>query len=228
MSKRDRKPPGSPRQDAGREHAERAPGAAPGIEAPPDEELIAGARRGSQDAYRRLYERYYRRIFQLAVSMVYSREDAEDIAQQTFIQAFRSLGRFRGQSSFYTWLYRIALNAATDYRRKLVRRERRGPTESLDEDGPAARQLAAPPADGPEQALYHRELNELVRRALETLSQEHRQVLILREIGGLSYGEIAEATGANAGTVMSRLHYARKALAETLRRWNVNEAESET
>lgn len=186
-----------------------------------DEQLVELAGRGDQAAFRHLYDRYHLKIFRLVRSMVGSPEDAWDIVQEAFVRAFRSLKSFKGQSSFYTWLYRIALNVTTDYRRRQARRRQNRPTQSLSDLEAEGRQIAAPEGETPDNTLYRKELAELVRRALDTLSEEHRQVMVLREINGLSYGEIAEVTGASLGTVMSRLHYARRKVAEILRRWNV-------
>ncbi|MFH1070887.1 MAG: sigma-70 family RNA polymerase sigma factor [Candidatus Glassbacteria bacterium] len=186
-----------------------------------DEQLVELASRGDQTAFRQLYDRYHLKIFRLVGSMVGSPDDAWDIVQEAFVRAFRSLKSFKGQSSFYTWLYRIAVNTTTDFRRKQARRRQNRPTQSLSDLEAAGRQIAAPEGEAPDSALYRKELAELVRRALDTLSEEHRQVMVLREINGLSYGEIAEVTGASPGTVMSRLHYARRKVAEVLRRWNV-------
>jgi len=186
-----------------------------------DEQLVLQALAGSQMAFRKLYERYQKKICRLVGSMVGSPEDTGDIMQEVFIRAFRSLDSFRGTSSFYTWLYRIALNAATDFRRKKARRFRSAPEQPLDETDRGAMQLAAPGGEGPEGLLYRKELARLVREALATLGKEHREVIVLREINGLSYAEIAEVTGVTIGTVMSRLHYARRKVAETLQRWKV-------
>ena len=186
-----------------------------------DKQLVLQAVAGSQSAFRKLYDHYQKKISRLVGSMVGSPEDANDIVQEVFIRAFRSLDSFKGASSFYTWLYRIALNATTDFRRKQARRFQSAPEKPLSEIEQGARQLAAPVEQSPEGELYRKELAQLVRRALDTLGREHREVMVLREISGLSYTEIAGITGVTIGTVMSRLHYARKKVAETLQRWKV-------
>jgi len=188
---------------------------------PDDNLLVEQARAGSQEAFRLLFERYHTRIYQLAASLVGSSDDAHDIVQQTFIRAFSSLDGFKHQSSFYTWLYRIALNAATDHRRRQSRLlEKETAWDSL-EPRQGLEGFAAPADQVPDEQLYRRELAEAIRKAVDTMSREHREILILREISGLSYAEITEITGLEPGTVMSRLHYARKNLAEILRRWNI-------
>jgi RNA polymerase sigma-70 factor (ECF subfamily) len=185
--------------------------------------LITQAQKGSQAAFRQLYERYHNKIHRLIGSMVGSAEDTNDIVQQTFTQAFRSLEKFKGQSSFYTWLYRIAVNAATDFRRKVSRQKEVGTDQIPQGSVKRAVELVAPKEDSPEAELYRKELARLIRKALDSLSEEHRTVMVLREINGLSYTEIAEVTGANIGTVMSRLHYGRKKLAEILEHWQIVE-----
>ena len=188
---------------------------------PDDRKLVEQARSGSQAAFRSLFERYHAKIYRLAASMVGSSDDAHDIVQQTFIRAFSSLDGFKQQSSFYTWLYRIALNATTDYRRKQSSKlEKEAVRDRLDH-GQGLEKIAAPTEQAPDEQLYRKELAEVIRKAVDTLGQEHREILILREINGLSYTEITEITGLEPGTVMSRLHYARKNLAETLRRWKI-------
>ncbi len=190
-----------------------------------DEQLVSQALAGSQNAFRKLYDRYQKKICGLVGSMINSPEDTGDIVQEVFIRAFGSLDSFKGASSFYTWLYRIALNATTDFRRKQARRSQSVPEQPLSEIGRGELQVAAPGEEGPEGQLYRKELAALVRKALGTLGKEHREVMVLREINGLSYAEIAEVTGVTIGTVMSRLHYARKKVAETLQRWKVLDQE---
>jgi RNA polymerase sigma-70 factor (ECF subfamily) len=188
---------------------------------PDDRKLVEQARSGSQAAFRSLFERYHAKIYRLAASMVGSSDDAHDIVQQTFIRAFSSLDGFKQQSSFYTWLYRIALNATTDYRRKQSKKlEKEAARDRLDSQQ-GLEKIAAPTEQAPDEQLYRKELAEVIHKAVDTLSQEHREILTLREINGLSYTEITEITGLEPGTVMSRLHYARKNLAETLRRWKI-------
>ncbi|HUU28348.1 MAG TPA: sigma-70 family RNA polymerase sigma factor [archaeon] len=188
-----------------------------------DEQLIIQAQAGSQSAFRLLYERYQKKIRRLVGSMFESAEDTDDIVQQAFIQAFRSLDSFKGKSSFYTWLYRIALNTTTDFRRKQARRNQSRSYKNLSELEQKELEFAASQEEGPERQLYRKELAGLMRKALNSLSAEHREVMVLREINALSYSEIAEITGVSIGTVMSRLHYARKKLAEILGHWQILE-----
>lgn len=190
---------------------------------PEDNALVYQARSGSQDAFRRLFERHHARIYRMVYSMVGSSDDSHDIVQQTFIRAFSSLGGFKQQSSFYTWLYRIALNVTTDYRRRQSRKLEREFAGDSTGSREIMERIPAPSGQAPDEQAYRKELASAVRAAIDTLSKDHREILILREINGLSYAEITEITGLEAGTVMSRLHYGRKKLAETLRQWKILE-----
>jgi RNA polymerase sigma-70 factor (ECF subfamily) len=194
-----------------------------------DNTLVQMTLKGDKEAYRALVERYQSRLFSTALDIVKTREDAEDVVQETFVKAFLSLGQFKGQSSFYTWLYRICFNMAIDIRRKAGRRggthlefkEHLGVNRAAVEDG--ARESGGggtghhpQRVEGPHDALARKELGHKIQEVLGELSEEHRAVIMLREIDGLDYDEIAKAIGVPKGTVMSRLFYARKALQKAL------------
>lgn len=184
------------------------------------DELVTRARGGDRHAYRQLVERYQRRVFAIAFEIVRNREDAEDIVQESFVKAFLSLRDFRGQASFYTWLYRIAYNMAIDFRRKIARRggavRERTPGA---ENGQAESALEAVggASASPHEVLHRKEQARRIQEVLDGISEEHRAVIILREIEGMNYDEIARTVGISKGTVMSRLHYARKKLQEGLK-----------
>ena len=172
-----------------------------------EQELIAAARRGSDDAFAELVRQYEKRVYHLALRMSGSREDADEIAQEAFLSAWRGLKFFRGESSFSTWIYRLTTNAAIDY----LRRERKqGQSVSLDDE----ETFAEPPArdPGPQGQAERRELRRLLQQGLLSLSAEHRQVLLLRELEGMSYEEIAQALDLDLGTVKSRIARAREKL----------------
>jgi len=194
-----------------------------------DNDLVHLTLKGDKEAYRVLVERYQGRLFSTALDIVKTREDAEDVVQETFVKAFLSLGQFKGQSSFYTWLYRICFNMAIDIRRKAGRRggthlefkEHLGVNRAAVEDG--ARESGGggtghhpQRVEGPHDALARKELGRKIQEVLGELSEEHRAVIVLREIDGLDYEDIAKAIGVPKGTVMSRLFYARKALQKAL------------
>jgi len=182
-----------------------------------DTELVARSSSGDKDAYRLLVEKYQQRVFGIALEVVKSREDAEDIAQEVFVKAYLSLPDFKGQSSFYTWLYRIAYNMAVDFRRRVQRRG--GPPVEFDEA-----KIGSTPDDailrtrfdGPHDLVVRKEESHQIQKVLAEISPEHRAVITLREIEGLSYDEIADVLRVSKGTVMSRLHYARKRLQQSL------------
>lgn len=171
--------------------------------------LVMRAQRGEQDAFRVLVERYQKYAYTLALRMLNVPADAEDAVQEAFLSAWKALPKFRMDAQFSTWLYRLTINAATD----ILRRRKREP------DCPeGAQSLAQCPdtADTPEEAAQRKERREQVRRAIGALSENHRKILLLREVTGLKYEEIAVALELSPGTVRSRLARARKELREKL------------
>jgi RNA polymerase sigma-70 factor (ECF subfamily) len=178
-----------------------------------ERELLRRAKAGDQAAFERLVERYEKPVYHQALRLLNHGEDAADVTQEVFFKAWRGLERFQGDCAFSTWLYRLTDNAAID----LLRREkkRRGDASLDDDQGWDA--ALADPAPTPERALEGRELERAVADGLARLSPEHRRVLVLREINGLSYDEIAAALGLSPGTVKSRLARARLALAKLLK-----------
>ena len=181
-----------------------------------DSELIRACRRGDKEAFRELVERYQRKVVSVALGMVHNREDALEIAQETFVKAYENLTRFKGESSFYTWLYRIVVNRAIDFQR----RERRHPTVGLDDRGPSGEgyeeTLKEERLADPYQQAQSREIGDRVTEAINELTPDHKAVILLREVEGLSYDEISRVMQCSKGTVMSRLHYARKKLQKKL------------
>ena len=179
--------------------------------------MLAAVKNGDPTAYQGLVEKYQNRVYHLVYGMVRNREDAADITQDAFVKAYQKIDSFRLESSFYTWLYRIAMNLAIDFLRK---RKRRG-TSEFDES------VAARDGDGsiaeshnrssPRKALERKQLYKQIMDALETLPADQKQVILLREVEGLSYKEISDIMGIPEGTVMSRLFYARKKMQKLLR-----------
>lgn len=185
---------------------------------PPDLELVARSQAGDTQAFNELVTRYRSRAFAMTYNMVRNEQDAWDLAQDGFLKAWKSIGRFRGQSSFYTWLYRILMNVSIDWLRK---KHVEGGTEFDDQIGlrniePGA--VTAPRGEmQPAEKISDQEIRTRIDAAIERLSVEHRTVIVMREIDGLEYSEIAEQMGCSIGTVMSRLFYARKKLQAMLR-----------
>jgi RNA polymerase sigma-70 factor (ECF subfamily) len=185
-----------------------------------DAQLVARAQRGDQRAFEMLVIKYQRRLERLIGRMVRDGDLVQDIAQESFIRAYRALPQFRGDSAFYTWLYRIAVNTA----KKALVDLKRDPVifESalhLPDDGDETSRAENEPSDGetPDAVLASKEVAMAVNAAIEALSEDLRQAITLREIEGLSYDEIAEVMNCPIGTVRSRIFRAREAIAERLR-----------
>lgn len=193
------------------------------IEKPSDSDevkaLVRQAKAGDKQAYRFLVERYQTRAFRIAYDIVGSREDAQDIVQESFVKAYLSLKNFKEESAFYTWFYRIVYNMAIDLKRKHKRRG--GDKYAFEENhlnniSPEA-SYSTDGVETPLDVISRKEKAKRIGEILGAISEEHRTVMMLREIEGLSYDRIAEIVGISKGTVMSRLHYARKKLQEGLR-----------
>lgn len=179
-------------------------------------ELIQKAAQGDQDAFARLLELHQNKVYGLTLRLVGSPEDAMELTQETFFNAWRGLPNFHADSKFSTWLYRLATNAAIDFLRREKRRKNLS-TIPLSTDDDSDRVLDIPDQRfTPQSQLERQELQEAVHRGLGQLSDEHRQVLVLRELNGLSYTEIAQVLGIEEGTVKSRIFRARLALRNIL------------
>jgi len=185
-----------------------------------EEELIELALAGQSSAFETLVIRYQDRLYTAMISIVGSADEAEDVVQEAFIQAYLKLDTFQRNSRFFTWLYRIAFNYA------LARRRRRKNHQSLEQ---ARENTGVDPTfegDTPDTRMTRTEDIQLVHRALAVLSEDHRSILVLREMEDLSYEDIAEALNISIGTVRSRLNRARAALKQQLEKfpeWNPSE-----
>lgn len=182
--------------------------------------LVERVKRGDVRAFEMLVVKYQRRIERLIGRMVRDTDLVQDIAQESFIRAYRAIPQFRGDSAFYTWLYRIAVNTA----KKALSDMKRDPlvfesARSVSEDGEETSRAENELTDGetPEALLATKEIGAAVNAAIEALSEDLRQAITLREIEGLSYEEIAEAMNCPIGTVRSRIFRAREAIAARLR-----------
>jgi RNA polymerase sigma-70 factor, ECF subfamily len=185
-----------------------------------DRALVERAQRGETHAFEMLVVKYQRRIERLVTRMLRDPMAIEDVAQETFIRAWRALPQFRGESAFYTWLYRIAINTA----KKALADRKRDPvvaesTLVSTEDGEEPSRLENELSDGetPDAVLASKEIAAAVNAAIDALSEDLRQAVVLREIEGLSYEEIAAVMNCPIGTVRSRIFRAREAIAARLR-----------
>ena len=175
-----------------------------------DLQLVERVKGGDNAAFRALVERHQRKAFAVALGLLRHREDAMDVCQEAFLRVHKSIANFDGDAQFFTWLYRIIYNLCIDQLRR-----RRFEQVSID-DADARGELEAPSED-PVGRVNRDELRARIEAALEQLTPAHRAVLVLREVQGLSYKEIADVVGCQIGTVMSRLFHARKNLEKMLR-----------
>ena len=186
-------------------------------EANADLEIVRQVQAGDVAAFDALIVKYRERVFGVIYHLTANREDASDLTQDAFIKAFQSIQRFGGQSSFFTWLYRIAVNSTLTHLRK-ARLKSFLSLETLNSDTPVSKELIDALTDktGVERDAYVRELQEKLNEAMMKLSIKHRTVVTLYEIDGLGHQEIADVMGCSVGTVRSRLHYAKQLLQSEL------------
>lgn len=180
-----------------------------------EQELIARAKAGDDEAFAQLMRDNEKRIYNLTLRMTGNPEDAMDLAQEAFLNAWRGLKFFKGDSAFSTWVYRLASNACIDHLRRKKRRQDIDLPMPADEEDDSQPDIPDERFQ-PEQELERQELRRAVADGLEQLSDEHRQVLVMREINGLSYQEIADVLDLEAGTVKSRIARARNSLRKIL------------
>jgi len=184
-----------------------------------DIDLVARVQAGDRSAFQLLVERYQNRAYALAFQILKHQKDAEDVVQEDFVKAYLSIKSFQGNASFFTWFYRILVNMAIDFRRKIARQNR--DSTSLDveerdvlEQNARSNQFEA--GETPLDISMRREQATRINQVLASISADHRAVIVMREVEGLRYEQIADVLGVSKGTVMSRLHYARKKLQQML------------
>lgn len=182
-----------------------------------EKDLIQKARKGDQDAFGQLVLAHQNKVYTICVHMVGDREEAADLAQEAFLKAWRSLSGFQGESSFATWMHRLTTNICLDYLRKQARRQNISTAVSLDDEDSG---WSEPPdhSQDPQHRLEREERKQALVRALKELPDHHRQIILMREVSGLSYQEIADILNADLGTIKSRISRAREQLRKILLR----------
>jgi len=182
----------------------------------PDNVLVERTQQGDQVAFGLLVEKYQHRLAKLVGRYIYDSGEVEDVCQEALIKAYRAIGSFRGESAFYTWLYRIAVNTAKNY---LISQGRRPPQSDIDAEDAVKTEIGATMRETgtPEANALTRELAEAVTRAVDDLPEDLKMAITLREIEGLSYDEIAEVMSCPIGTVRSRIFRARDAIDRELK-----------
>jgi RNA polymerase sigma-70 factor, ECF subfamily len=193
--------------------------------------LVKRVRSGDQRAFKLLVERYQRKVFAVALGMLKDKEEARDVSQEAFVKVYKYLEHFKGDSSFYTWLYRITVNICIDVIRR--RGSGRGEHVEFDEteafDSPDAQigALGSRLGTNPQKSALRRELAQKIQEALEQVPEKHRAILLLREVEGLSYEDLARTLEIPKGTVMSRLFHARTKVQKILSEYlELDEAKS--
>src|SRR6266513_4974893 len=182
-------------------------------------DLVRRCQAGDTEAFDELVTRYRTRVFSMIYNMVHSEQDAWDLAQDSFLKAWKSIQRFRGRSSFYPWIYRIVMNVTIDWLRK---KHIKGAGAEFDDAiqlrqvDPASKTVPKKEAL-PYEMMQRDEIRARIEQAIDQLSPEHRAVILMKELEDMQYHEIAEALGCSIGTVMSRLIYARKKLQNLLK-----------
>ncbi len=187
-----------------------------------EKQLVKAAQEGDRKAFQTLVETYQRKVYGVCLGMLKDPADSKDVSQEVFIKVYRYLDKFNFESSFYTWLYRITVNKCIDFIRKQKRKRevdyddgilRDDDVEGDDEILPSRLGL------NPDKVYGRKELRSQMLEALESLSEKHRTILILREVEGLSYSEMAEVLDISKGTVMSRLYHARRYFQEAVKEY---------
>jgi RNA polymerase sigma-70 factor, ECF subfamily len=184
-----------------------------------DYSLVRKAQAGDQRAFATLVERYQRKAYAVALGLVKDKEEALDVAQEAFVKVYKYLDHFKGDSSFYTWLYRITVNICIDRRR----RKGADPGDQVEFDEAVQNEvegdagvLGTRLGSNPQKAALRAELMQKIEEALEQIPEKHRAILLLREVEGMSYEDLAETLKIRKGTVMSRLFHARKKMQSLL------------
>ena len=184
-------------------------------------ELVFRCQQGNQEALKEIFDLYHKKVYRVAYGLLRQREEALDIVQEVFIKLFRSIKNFKGEARLSTYLHRMTVNTAIDH----VRKAGKPILSSL--EGEEGFQPAEPAENRPDRIFFYKELEGKVNKALAEIPADQRMALVLREVEGLSYQEIAESMECSIGTVMSRLHYGRKKLQDMLKDYVKQGAQNE-
>jgi len=199
-----------------------------------DLKLVTRCQKGDNEAFKTLVEKYHKKAYSIALGMVHNPEDAMDITQEAFIKVHKYIDNFKGSSSFYTWLYRIVINLCIDFLRREGKYSTVGYDDALTHGSNGQQPLDTEPngpvpqleqTQNPSQELGRKEVGEQIQKAIDSLSANHRTVIVMREVEGLSYREMAKILGCSQGTIMSRLHHARYRLRKILKNYLGSEPE---
>ena len=184
-----------------------------------DEELYEGLINGRADAFRELVERHQHKLINICYRFVHNKSEAEDLAQETFLEVYRSIDRFRGKSSLSTWIYRIAISKSVDYIRKQSRQKRGGKLRALLRLDDSAVDIPAPASTVPDTAMEQKERRRVLQAALASLPEKQHIAFVLSKYDGLSYREIANTMNTTVSSVESLIHRAKKNLQKKLHRY---------
>ena len=187
-----------------------------------ERELVERAAADDHRAFQVLVQRYQSKAYTVAFGILRNEDEAMDVTQDAFVKVYKALPRFKGQAAFYTWLYRITVNLCIDKKRKSARRAEVAYEDTYtqgDGGGVAGPVLASTGIESPSAAYARRELREQMREAMDSLGERHREILVLREVEGLSYEELSDILEVPKGTIMSRLFHARKNFQQALSRY---------
>lgn len=181
--------------------------------------LVSRAQAGDEEAFGVVVKAHYAKVYGVIYRMVQNAEDAKELTQIAWVKAWQRLGSFEGNAKFTTWMYRLAVNTATDFLRQRARQKETVYLDEVTDGAEAHRDALQSASSAPEDEMHRDEIREAFAKALEELTPEHRQALMLREVEGLSYKEIAEVMQCRMGTVMSRIFYARRQIQTRLKEW---------
>lgn len=192
---------------------------------PSHEELLAACQKGSEDAFSELFEQYHKRVLHVAYRLCGNIQEAEDITQEVFLKVFKGISNFHAAATFFTWLYRITVNLCLDKKRKRQRREKYDANAGLDSGSNNFDQAVSNESTHAlDQEIWQDELQEMLQRALNKIKPKLRTVIVLKDIEGLSYREVAQIVDCSEGTISSRLNRGRKQLKNILSQLGIDEA----